>query len=225
MKKIFLLSAALCVAIFSAGAKKVLDHSDFDRWEKVTNNAVSNNGAWEAFSINPQEGDGTLYFNNTAKGNQIEIKRGYRPSFSANGKWAFALVKPYFRDTRKAKIAKKKDFDLPQDSLAIINLATGRVEKIGNVISYRSPRDGGECVAWLSCDTALIKPKSLKDKKAGRPMIVRNLATGTTRTINWVSNYVFSKNGEQLAMTLAKVESDTLATNGTAVLAMGDDAF
>lgn len=225
MKKIFLLSAALCVAIFSAGAKKVLDHSDFDRWEKVTNNAVSNNGAWEAFSINPQEGDGTLYFNNTAKGNQIEIKRGYRPSFSANGKWAFALVKPYFRDTRKAKIAKKKDFDLPQDSLAIINLATGRVEKIGNVISYRSPRDGGECVAWLSCDTALIKPKSLKDKKAGRPMIVRNLATGTTRTINWVSNYVFSKNGEQLAMTLTKVESDTLATNGTAVLAMGDDAF
>lgn len=89
-------------------AKKVLDHSDFDRWEKVTNYSISRNGGWETFAVNPQEGDGILYFNNTKKGTQIEIKRGYQPSFSADGRWGFALVKPYFHETRKGKIAKKK---------------------------------------------------------------------------------------------------------------------
>lgn len=225
MRKIIVIMMAVSAAFCCFGGKKVLDHVDFDRWEKVTNYSVSGDGAWAAFAVNPQEGDGTLYFHNAAKGNQIEIKRGYRPSFSADGRWAVALVRPYFGQTRKAKILKKKDFDLPQDSLAIIELATGKVEKIGNVISYRMPEKGGASVAWLSCDTALIKPKSLKDKKAGRPMMVRDLSSGETKTVNWVSDYVFSKNGVHLAMNLTKVGNDTLATNGTAVMDVGDNTF
>ena len=228
MKK-YLAIAAVAVmaaaAALPAVAKKVLDHSDFDQWEKVTNYSISNNGGWEAFAVNPQEGDGTLYLNNTVKGNQIEIKRGYQPQFSADGNWAFALVKPYFRDTRKAKIAKKKNFDMPQDSLAIVDLKTGNVEKIGNVISYKAPRDGGQSVAWLSCDTALIKPKQLKDKKAGKPLNVRNLATGKSRIVKWVTDYLFSKDGSRLALIMKGAKGDTLATNGTAVLSLAEDQF
>jgi hypothetical protein len=225
MRKIFFIIVAVAITFGCLGAKKVLDHVDFDRWEKVTNYSVSSDGAWVVYAVNPQEGDGVLYFHNTAKGNQIEVKRGYKPSFTADGKWAVALVHPYFGETRKAKILKKKDFDLPQDSLAIIHLATGKVEKIGNVISYRIPEKGGASVAWLSCDTTLIKPKSLKDKKAGRPMVLRNLSSGETKTVNWVSDYVFSKNGVHLAMNLTKVGKDTLATNGTAVIDVRDNTF
>lgn len=206
-------------------AKKVLDHSDFDRWEKVTNYSISRNGGWETFAVNPQEGDGILYFNNTKKGTQIEIKRGYQPSFSADGRWGFALVKPYFHETRKGKIAKKKDFDLPQDSLAIIDLTTGKVEKIGNVVSYRVPKDGGAAVAWLSCDTAYVKPKELKEKKGGKPLIVKNLQTGIQRVVNKAKDYVFSKDGSYLAMTLTKSKGDTISTSGTAVLKMADNTF
>ena len=225
MKTTMTLALSLLLASAPAYAKKVLDHSDFDRWEKVTNYAITDNGTWESYAVNPQEVDGTLFFNNTAKGNRIEIARGYRPSFSADGKWAFALVRPLYKQTRDAKIAKKKDFDLPQDSLAIIDLATGKTEKIARVISYAVPERGGQCVAWLSCDTALIKPKQLKDKKAGRPLVVRNLAAGTSRTINWVDKYVFSKDGSRLAVTLLKAKKDTLATNGTGVLRLSDDSF
>ena len=218
MKKT-LLALSLMAGVFTAsGVKKVLDHTDFDRWEKVTNHSLSNNGLWASYAVNPQEGDGTLYFYNTAKGNKIEIRRGYRPSFTADGNWAFALIKPYYEATRNAKIAKKKDFDLPQDSLAIINLKTGKVSRVGHVISYKAGREGGQSVAWLSCDTTLIKPKALKNKKVGRPLVVRNLSNDSLRVINWVSDYGFSRNGDHLSFNLKKSDTDTLATNGVGVL-------
>ena len=120
MKNTLLALSLLAGIATASGEKKVLDHTDFDRWEKVTNNSISNNGVWASYVVNPQEGDGTLYFYNTAKGNKIEIRRGYHPAFTADGNWAFALIRPLYEETRSAKIAKKKDFDLPQDSLAII---------------------------------------------------------------------------------------------------------
>ncbi len=221
-----LLALSLLAGIASANAeKKVLDHTDFDRWEKVTNHSLSNNGGWASYAINPQEGDGTLYFYNTAKGTKIEISRGYRPSFTADGNWAFALIRPYFNATRDAKIAKKKDFELPQDSLAIINLKTGKVSRVGNIISYKIGADGGQSIAWLSCDTAYIKPKALKDKKAGKPLVVRNLATDSMRVINWVSEYGFSKNGAHLSFSLKKSAADTLATNGVGILDMNTFSY
>lgn len=213
--------------LFSANgaAKKVLNHTDFDRWEKTSNYGLSNNGEWAAFAVNPQEGDGMLYFHNTVKGTQIEVKRGYQPAFTADGKWAVALIKPFFGETRKAKILKKKDFDLPQDSLAIINLSTRHIEKIGDVISFKVPKDKGDFVAWKSCDTTLVKPASLKNKDAGRPMIVRNLTTGVSRTVNWVKDYAWADNGDFIAFNLRKEESDTLATNGTAVIKTADNSL
>ena len=38
---------------FTSEAKKVLDHSCFDDWKKVTNHSLSNDGKWAAFSVNP----------------------------------------------------------------------------------------------------------------------------------------------------------------------------
>lgn len=113
MKKI-IFALALTTAL-TVGAKKQLDHDSFDSWNGVRIYPLSNNGAWSAYTVNPQEGDGRLILRNVNKGTDIVIKRGYNPHFTADSKWAVALVKPLFADTRKAKIDKKKDFDLPQE--------------------------------------------------------------------------------------------------------------
>lgn len=225
MKKTILLTAAAMLSLGGVSAKKVLSHEDFDRWEMLTNHAVSNNGNWASFSVNPQEGDGVLTFYNTVNGKKIEIARGYRPTFSADGKWAFALIKPFFADTRQAKIDKKKGFDMPQDSLAIVNLISNSVEKVGNVISYKTGKDGGEWLAWLSCDTAYIKPDKLKDKECGRPMVVRDLARGTSKVEKWVKNYVFSTDGRKLAFEIKGAEKDSLVTNGVGVIMLPDTSM
>lgn len=225
MKKQILIALVALIGATPAVSKKTLGHDDFDRWEKLTNLSVSNNGAWSAFVVNPQEGDGVLTLYNTSSGKKIELPRGNNLEFTADSKWAVAKISPLFQQTRKAKIKKKKGFELPQDSLAIVNLATGQVEKFPGAISFQVGKEGGQWVAWLSCDTAYIKPKALKDKKAGKPMVVRNLATGVTKVLNWVEHYVFSKDGSKLAVTQKKMEKDTLQTDGTGVIILPDTAY
>lgn len=220
MKKIFL-TIALAGALI-CWAKKPLDHDSFDSWNLVTAHPFTENGAWAAYSVNPQEGDGSLIFRQVKNGKEVVIKRGYRPAFTADSKWAVALVKPLYQQTRKAKIDKKKDFDMPQDSLAIINLVNGNVEMIPNVSSYKIGKDGGDWLAWLSCDTTYIKPEALKDKKSGQPLILRQLSTGTRKIIPWVKDYAFSRTGNRLGAYTNPHKSDSTAVDRMFVLSLPD---
>jgi dipeptidyl aminopeptidase/acylaminoacyl peptidase len=220
MKK--LIFAMALATVFSASAKKPLDHDAFDSWNNVRVYPMSDDGAWAVYTVNPQEGDGNLIFRNVKKGMDIVINRGYNAKISADSKWAAALIKPLFADTRKAKIDKKKDFDLPQDSLAIINLTTGKVEKIPSVSSYKMGKEGGEWIAWLSCDTTYIEPKALKDKKSGQPLIVRNLNKGTQKMIPWVKEYAFSRMGERLGAYTKPHSSDSTAVDRMLLLSLPD---
>ncbi len=213
------------VSLPYAQAKKVLGHDDFDNWKLVSNHSLSRDGSWGAYSVNPQEGDGVLTFYQSKTGKKIEIPRGYKPGFTADGRWGIALIKPFFSDTRKAKIDKKKDFDLPQDSLVIVNLTNGKIEKIGSVISYQLGKEGGDWLAYQSCDTTLISEKGLKDKKAGRPLIVRNLPSGKLTTLNWAKDYTFSRLGDKLAVGMKHHESDSTAYDGMGYFNLPDTAF
>lgn len=204
--------AMAALGLLNAGAKKPLDHDAFDSWKAVRTAQPSNDGQWAAYMIVPQEGDAVLTLRNTRTGKEIKIDRGYDPAFTADSRWAAALIKPFYADTRKAKIDKKKDFDLPQDSLAIVDLRTGRVEKIARVISYKLGEKGGDWIAWRSCDTTYIKPKHLKDKEVGRPLIVRNLTSGLQTRLAWAATYTFSKDGQHLAVTTKPAKADSTAT-------------
>lgn len=203
-------------------AKRPLNHDDFDSWESVKADAISRNGNWSAYRVIPQEGDGTLSLRNNRNRKVITLPRGSEPAFTADGKWAVALIKPFYTDTRKAKIDKKKDFDLPQDTLAIIDLTTGRIEKIPNVINYKIGEKGGSYLAYQSCDTLHIKPKDLKNKESGKPLVIRSLTSPSQNIVKWVDNYGFSKDGRRLAVKIAAPEKDTLSTSGVALVNLPD---
>lgn len=215
-------AAAATLCIGAAMAKKPLDHDAFDSWKAVRTVSPSNDGVWAAYMVLPQEGDALLTFRNTKNGKEIRIERGYKPSFTADSRWAMALIKPYFKDTRKAKIDKKKDLDLPQDSLAIVDLRSGKVDKIPFVTSYKAGEKGGNWIAWLSCDTAYTDAKKLKDKDSGRPLVVRNLATGAQTVVKWADDYGFSKDGMKLAVATKPHKSDSTATQSMWLLNLPD---
>ena len=163
MKKTVISIIAIGLSLGSQ-AKKALDHSSFDDWKKVTNHSLSNDGAWAAFSVNPQEGDGMLTLRNTKNNAEINIPRGSGVKFTADSRWAIAEIIPLFKDTRQAKIDKKKDFDMPQDSLAIIDLKSRSVTKIPLVKGFKTSKDGSAWIAYHSCDTTVTKNIRLKDK-------------------------------------------------------------
>lgn len=225
MKKtipILLLAAAAALPV---AAKKVLDHDSFDDWKKVSNYSLTRNGRWAAYAIEPQQGDGRLILRNTSNRREIVVPRGYRPQFSADGRYAVALVRPLYAQTRKAKIDKKKDLDLPQDSLALVNLTTGDVELIPRVTRFRIGKDGGSWVAYESVDTLHAKLADLKDKKSGRPLVVRDMAGPARKIVKWVKDFVFSKDGSRLALTIRKPEKDSLSTDGVGVINLPDTSF
>lgn len=223
MKKTLISLLAFVIAVSGQmSAKKVLDHTCFDDWKKVVNHCLSNDGSWAAFSINPQEGDGILTIRNTRSGKEFRIERGFDMSFSADSRFAIARIKPYFKDTRQAKIDKKKNFDLPQDSLAIVDLKTGSVIRIPEVTGYKSGKKGGAWVAYSSCDTTLTKDMKLSDKKAGLPLVVRNILTGESRTLPYVSKYVFSEDGSRLAVVVKPTEKDSVYKSGIRLINFSD---
>lgn len=213
MKKQIFALMAIILAI-SANGKKVLDHTSFDNWKKVTNHSLSNDGNWAAFSVNPQEGDGILTLRNTKSNAEINIARGTGVKFTADSRWAIARIIPLFKDTRQAKIDKKKDFDMPQDSLAIVDLKNQSVTKIPLVKGFKTSKDGSGWIAYQSCDTATTKNMKLKDKEAGLPLIIRNLASGDTIAVPYVKNYVFSEDGTRLAMVVCPPEKDSIFNSG-----------
>lgn len=220
--------AAVLMALTVAGAwaeKRSLTHEDFDHWQEARNQALSRNGEWAAYTVTPQDGDGTLYFRNVRNGRSVTVARGYRPRFTANGEWALAQIKPLYEQTRKAKIAKKKDLDLPQDSLAIVNLRTLTVSKVPGVLSYKVAPEGGVWAAWQSCDTTYTKLAALKDKEAGKPLVVRNLVTGTEKVVKNVDKWMFDRSGDKLALTVRKSKKDTLTTNSVGVLILPDTSY
>lgn len=226
MKRLLLAAIlAFAGATLQAEAKRPLNHEDFDDWQRVEANAISRSGAWSAYSVIPQEGDATLTLRNNRTGREVILPRGYRPAFSADEKWGVALIKPFYADTRKARIDKKKDYEMPRDTLALIDLSNGRVEKIPEVLGYKIGKKGGTFVAYQSCDTLHIKPSSLKDKEAGKPLVVRSLTSPALKIINWVKDYEFSKDGRRLALRLKPPKEDTLATTGVALVDLPDTSL
>ncbi len=211
-KQIFAIMAIIIT--LSANGKKVLDHSSFDDWKKVTNHSLSNDGNWAAFSVNPQEGDGELTIRSTKNNTEINIARGAGIAFTADSRWAIARIIPLFQDTRKAKIDKKKDFEMPQDSLAIVDLKTQKVTKIPLIKGFKTSKDGSSWIAYQSCDTAITKNIKLSDNDAGLPLVIQNLLTGDTLVVPYVKSYVFSEDGSKLAASICPPEKDSIFNKG-----------
>ena len=224
-RHIALIIAGFAVAGVATGTKKALDHTSFDNCKSVRNTGLSDSGEWAAYSVDPQEGDGCLYFYNTSTKKQIAIPRGYQASFTADGKWGISLVKAEYAKTRKAKIDKKKDLDLPQDSLAIVNLSTGGVEKIAYVLSYKIGMKGGDWIAFSSCDTTYLPAKILKEKEVAKPLVLRHLPSGVTKVTKWVENYGFDRSGSKIAVSTKKCDKDSLSLSGVGVILLPDTSY
>ena len=50
----------LVVTVAVKAQKKPLDHTVYDNWQSIADRAISNDGKYVAYAINPQEGDGVL---------------------------------------------------------------------------------------------------------------------------------------------------------------------
>ncbi len=152
--------------------KKPLDHSVYDGWQRVGEKQVSPDGNWVAYTIDPQEGDGTLHWRGFgSRPATRSVPRGYNLQFEPNSRYLFAKIKPPFADTREAKIKKKKPEELPKDSFLLVDLTLDSVRKIPAVRSYKFPDSTGGWVAWHMERTLIGKPTPKKPTTVTDPRV------------------------------------------------------
>ena len=205
----------ILLAISGFAQKKVLDHPDFEIWNRIQNQSISNDGAFIMYSLEKGEKDSHLKIKNAKANLVFEHERGERGQFSYDSKFAFFTIKAWQDSVMEMRRRKVKRDELPKDSLAIFNLSEKSVTKIGMVKSYQIPEKWSGYVAY---QLEYIKPapvegekKKTKEKKAGKDngyhLVLRNLATGSQDTIPYVTDYVFAKAGKRLAYATTGIDS------------------
>lgn len=173
MKKL-LLAMLLLPALQVLAQKKPLDHSVYDGWEALGERAISNDGKYLAYAVNPQEGDGVLYIQSVAGDYKVVIPRGYSVSITEDNRYAICRIKPFYKDTRDARIKRKRPDDMPKDSLAIVELGKTNVQKIPRIKSYKVPDESGTWLAYL-LDKAL--PETNRPRTPDSLTRINNLLT------------------------------------------------
>ena len=147
MRRILIVSCFFIV--FPAfSQKKPLDHTVYDSWQSIGEKSISSNGRLVAYAINPQEGDGVLILQQSDGKKLLEVPRGYLAKFTGDSRYLIFKIKPTFKQTRDAKIKKRKPDEMPKDTLGIIETASQKFEKIARVKTYKLPEKNSQWLAY-----------------------------------------------------------------------------
>ena len=127
---------------------------------------------------------------------------------SLDGTKAVYKIKPRYEETRQARIKKKKADQMPKDSLAILDLQTGSVEKFDLLNALYVPF---ELADWIAYTKHVEKKDSLLKKE---DVIVLNIKTLTRDTLKTVTNPTFNRTGRQIAYMCKPGAKDSLRRAG-----------
>lgn len=169
MTRFILLLLTLVTYSFINAQKKPLDHSVYDGWQSIGERAISNDGKWIVYSVNPQEGDNDLVVQSSDLKYKRTIPRGYGADITVDSRYVIFRIKPLFKDVRDSRIKKKRPDDMPKDSLGVLILGTDSIWKVARVKNYRVPEKGLGWMAYHS-EKAIVpaskRPPSTDTKKA-----------------------------------------------------------
>ena len=233
--------AALMVTLSAFAAKPPLDHSVYDGWKNVSGLTVQNDGDWARWTVAPQEGDLVLHLYNVKTGKTYDIERASQAKISEDGTKVVFKIAPKFQETRQARIDKKKPNEMPKDTLGILDLATGKVEKYPLLKSFKVGKDLGDYVAFQEAEKPAPKPEpkgkpDLKKEKPegpapdGKPdkkpekkpepkdnLYVLNIKTLAVDTIACVESFIVSDKGDRIAYITKPDKKDSVNVRGVFV--------
>ena len=177
----------------SQNATKSLSVDDLAAWQKISEQAISNDGKWVACKMEPYRGDATIYLYST-DGKEIA-------TFSPADKFHFANSSGYLvvsevpakATTDSLKLAKTKEDKMPMNSLVICSV-NGQTETIDSVKTYKVAEEAD----WIAYQ------RGQKDST----LYVRSMDGKQTYQFAGVTEYQFAKKSGMLTYTSAAKEGD-----------------
>ncbi|MDX1494419.1 MAG: hypothetical protein R3253_10195, partial [Longimicrobiales bacterium] len=144
---IAVLSSLTVATPVAAQEKRALDHEDYARWNRIQSDELSRDGRWLAYRLVPGEGDATLVVRSLQGDRSLTLDRGAQPRFTADARYLVALIEPMESVVDSLRAEGARGDAMPDDSLAIVDLADFSVTRVADVMSFRLPEDAG---AWMA---------------------------------------------------------------------------
>ena len=108
-------------------AKKPITHDVYDSWKSIQGTKLSSDGAWLAYALTPQDGDGELVVRNLKTSAEIRASPRTGAAYvTQDSRFVVYAVAPLKKDVDAARKAKKKPEEMPKASIGIVNLSTGQ---------------------------------------------------------------------------------------------------
>ncbi|MCD8194330.1 MAG: prolyl oligopeptidase family serine peptidase, partial [Tannerellaceae bacterium] len=149
-------------------------------WERITEQAISDNGEWVACKMEPWRGASKVLIYNK-KGEQLaEIPVGSKLFFTSSSNYLLLTQSPALELVEEAKLKKIKEEEMPANKLIIYKLATKQAESIDSVKSYKYP----ETADWLAYQ---------RTPKNDSALYIRSCDGSAPVVIPNVSDYNFAK--------------------------------
>jgi dienelactone hydrolase len=139
------LVCALAALSVLAGTEP-LELVDLMKMRSIRTPVVSDDGAWVAYELRPDRGDGELVVASADGAVRHAVPRGADPAISSDSRWAVVLVRPTLEEQETAEREGKKGDDGLEGGLAILSLADGSVTTAERVESFALSEDG----RWLA---------------------------------------------------------------------------
>ena len=171
----FVLAAFLCLVILHIGLtaeseqKKAMTFQDVMKFKEIHSSIISEDGAWLAYSAQPDRGDGEVQVQCIKTGKVFAVERGSKPVISKDSCWVVINIKPETVELEKSGTKK------PKQGMAILETKTGKIKQFEKVERFALSNDS----KWLafchfkeekadkeeSAKEAGEKPESAKENK------------------------------------------------------------
>ncbi|MCA9738449.1 MAG: S9 family peptidase, partial [Gemmatimonadetes bacterium] len=203
-----------------------LDPSNLADWKSIRWQQVSNDGAWFAYQVVPNEGDAEVVVRPTGDGEERRFPigepsgpAGFNPfgpaprgpvALSGDGRWLAFTTYPTAEAAKKAKRDKKP----LHNGVTVVELSTGEARSFERV---RGHEFAGESPRFLVLQRALDEGEAAG---SGADLLLYELATGLVTTVGSVAAYDLDETGRWIAWT---TETKDRVGNGVALRDLGTD--
>ncbi|MGF1584125.1 MAG: alpha/beta hydrolase family protein [Bacteroidales bacterium] len=189
-----------------AQEKRAMTLEDVMNFRQIQHTAVSHDGNWVAYSASPDRGDGFGVVVSADKRREYIIERAERPEFSLSGNWVLFTKKPLLADTEG-----KAASDRPKDKAVLINTRDGSQVEYNDVKESAFSTSGKFMFIHhqFVADTSLTKEQNDKLRKAGTPLFIKELESGSQATLQFVNSWTV----DSLSTSLVFAVKDTIDRN------------
>ena len=192
--------------------KPALTEDQYLTWKDIDRPVISPDGNWIAYEVNPAWGDGKLYLYHAPTATERIFERASRPTFDRHNSHLAFQVSPPMEDVRDLKRRKKKEKDLPTDTLIIMDLNAQQMSIVPDLKRFQMPEEWGGWIFYeidAKRDSLVEKSLARKITKKEKTLLRKNLETGQVDTSWFVTNYTLAE--DQPAMVIAHNTPDSLA--------------